>query len=207
VVSSGGVEFVSSGGTTSNSVLLRAGFELVSSGGVASGTVISSGGREYVYSGGIDRHSIINSGGLSFIMSAGTVSGGKLISGGSLVVSSGGIVQAGLTISGGTATISGTVGAGQTITFAGSGDLALYNLPAFNATISGFSTGDMFDLGGFTYSASETRSFIEAASHTSGTLTVTDGGQSANLTLLGSYATSNFVLSNDLHGGTFVKFA
>jgi hypothetical protein len=124
-----------------------------------------------------------------------------------LTVSSGGVVAAGLTLSGGTANISGTAGAGQTITFAGSGgDLALNNLPGFGALIGGFSVGDEFDLGGFTFSAGETRSFTEAGSNTSGTLTVVDGGQTANLTLLGSYATSNFVLSNDFHGGTFVKY-
>ena len=61
-----------------------------------------------------------------------------------------------------------------------------------------------FDLGGFAFSAGETRSFTEAGSLTSGTLTVVDGGQTANLTLLGNYVTSNFVLSNDWHGGTFV---
>ncbi len=58
-------------------------------------------------------------------------------SGGRITVSAGGIVQAGLTISGGTALVSGTVAAGQTVTFAGSGgDLALANLSAFAAVIS-----------------------------------------------------------------------
>jgi len=41
---------------------------------------------------------------------------------------------------------------------------------------------------------------------TSGTLTAVDGGLTAHLTLLGNYATSNFALSNDGHGGTFVKY-
>ena len=35
-------------------------------------------------------------------------------------------------------------------------------------------------------------------------LTVTDGGQVAQLALLGSYVTSDFSLSNDGNGGTFV---
>ena len=56
-----------------------------------------------------------------------------------MTVSSGGIVAAGLTLSGGTASISGSVAAGQTMAFAGTGgDLALYNLPGFSAVIGGF---------------------------------------------------------------------
>jgi hypothetical protein len=36
-------------------------------------------------------------------------------------------------------------------------------------------------------------------------LTVTDGPHTANLTLLGLYATANFSISSDGAGGTFVK--
>jgi hypothetical protein len=35
-------------------------------------------------------------------------------------------------------------------------------------------------------------------------LTVSDGGQVANLTLIGTYATSDFALAGDGHGGTYV---
>jgi hypothetical protein len=37
-------------------------------------------------------------------------------------------------------------------------------------------------------------------------LTVTDGADVAKLTLLGNYVTSEFALSTDSHGGTFVRF-
>ncbi len=123
-----------------------------------------------------------------------------------MTVLSNGHVSGGLTISSGTANISGTVAVGQEILFAGSGgDLALYNLAGFHATIGGFSTGDEFDLGGFGYTTSETEVFSSNAGHTSGTLTVTDGSQVAKLTLLGNYVTSDFALSDDHHSGTFVK--
>ena len=131
-----------------------------------------------------------------------------MISGATLTVSSGGVVQASLTLSGGTAVISGTAAAGQQIGYAGpGGDLALGNLGGFAAVISGFSTSDAIDLLGFGYSGSETRSFTEAASNTSGTLSVVDGAKNASLTLLGSYVTSNFALSSDGGAGTFVKFS
>jgi hypothetical protein len=70
----------------------------------------------------------------------------------------------------------------------------------------GFSTGDEFDLAGFVYSSAETEKFTENGAHTSGLLTVTDGANVAKLTLLGNYVTSDFALSTDAHGGTFVKF-
>jgi hypothetical protein len=43
-------------------------------------------------------------------------------------------------------------------------------------------------------------SFTSAASHTSGTLTVTDGTHSASVTLVGKYVTSNFGKVNDGSG-------
>jgi len=94
------------------------------------------------------------------------------------------------------------------MTFAGTGgDLALYNLPGFAAVIAGFGTGDRIDLGNFAFGSATTRSFFEAPSHTSGTLSVVTGALQANLTLHGSYVTSNFTLANDGAGGTLVKFA
>jgi hypothetical protein len=140
-------------------------------------------------------------GGLQFILSAGTVSGGTVISGASMTVSSGGVVLAGLTLSGGTANISGSMGAGQTMSFAGTGgQLTLYNLPAFGATISGFAAGDGIDLGGFAFSPAATHSF------NSGTLTITSGAAHASLSLAGAYVTSDFVISSDGATGTRVKF-
>ena len=116
-------------------------------------------------------------------------------------------MSGGLTISGGgTANISGSVAAGQDVLFSGAGDLALYNLANFNALIGGYSTGDEFDVAGFTYGAGETVKYTEAASLLSGTLSIHDGGLTANLTLLGNYVTSDFALANDGHGGSFVKF-
>jgi hypothetical protein len=73
--------------------------------------------------------------------------------------------------------------------------------------IGGFASGDKIDLGTFAFGTGATRSFTEAASHTSGTLTVTNGANHASFTLAGSYVTSNFALSNDGSGGTLVKFA
>ena len=45
---------------------------------------------------------------------------------------------------------------------------------------------------------------MEAAGSASGTLTVTDGVHTANLTLLGQYATAQFTSANDGHGGVLI---
>jgi hypothetical protein len=81
--------------------------------------------------------------------------------------------------------------------------LELDNLPGFAAKISGMSSAtQQVDLGGFSFSIGE--SVAWAQSGTSGTLTVADGAKTAHLTLIGTYTSSSFKLSNDGHGGTFV---
>ncbi len=125
--------------------------------------------------------------------------------GGREVVLAGGSISGGLTLSGGAAVISGAMAAGQTVRFVGAGGvLELANLPAFGAAISGLTLpSQKLDLDGFVYhSATETAVWTQSG--TSGTLTVSDGAKIATLDLIGSYATSDFQLSSDGHGGTFV---
>ena len=202
LISSGGAETVSKGGVTYYDAVASGGAQYDY--GVTSDTIIENGGAEDVYSGGSADYSQVH--GAEFVSSGGTGFGDTVYSGGALTVSSGGAVAGSMAISGGYVGISGSVASGQDIRFAGTGDLAFYDLAAFHATIGGYSTGDEFDLGGFGFGASETRSFTENAAHTGGTLSVVDGSKTATLSLLGSYVASDFTLSNDLHGGTFVKF-
>ena len=196
-VQSGGTAFVA--GVAKGTVLLRG---LEYDYGVTSGSVLLSGGVETVYararaSGSAIRggREVVHSGGMAI---AATVSAGTLI------VWSGGAIEGGLAILRGQAILSGTMAAGQTVTFAGSaGVLELDNLAGFNAKISGLTTSSQkIDIGGFAFSASESATW--AQSGTSGTLTVTDGANVANLTLIGTYTNSSFNLSDDGHGGTFV---
>ena len=125
---------------------------------------------------------------------------------GELIVNSGASIAGGLVLNGGEAVIAGSVGAGQTISFTASGgDLVLDSLSTFSANISGMtSSKDKIDLGGFTFGAGETVTWTQAGGGTSGTLTVNDGAKTASLTLLGNYVTSDFQLSDDNIGGTYV---
>ena len=54
----------------------------------------------------------------------------------------------------------------------------LDNVGGFGAVIGGFATSDTIDLGNLVYSSTATRSFTEAASHTSGTLIIKSGASS-----------------------------
>jgi hypothetical protein len=140
------------------------------------------------------------------VSSGGSASGATILSGGLEFVYAGGTLGGTTTLAGGKATISGAVASGATIAFSGSGTLALADPAAFAGEIAGMSNSTQkIDLTGFAYaSATETASWTEAGSLTSGTLTVTDGAQVAHLTILGDFVTSNFTLSTDGHSGTYI---
>jgi autotransporter passenger strand-loop-strand repeat protein len=220
-IAAGGALTVSSGGTAIATVIAKGGKETVGAGGIdrgatvagaltvagsESGARIAAGGTVTVAAKGVISGAIISSGGALTVSSGGLASATTVDAGGRETILSGG-TAGGLILSGGTAVISGIVGAGQTAKFAGpGGDLALDNLPAFKGQIAGFGAGDKIDLGGFAFAKSETVAFKEAASKTSGTLTVVDGSKTATLTLTGVYVTSNFALATDAAGGTFVSY-
>jgi autotransporter passenger strand-loop-strand repeat protein len=219
-IHSGGVETVSAGGLASATTVSLGGQLNVSSGGVATGSIIDKGGVLIV--AGTASATSLASGGSEQVLSGGANSGGKVVKGaaltissggsawggvvgGVMVVSSGGEIDGELTISGGVVSLYGAMSSGQTLTFAGpSGELILQAGADFAAEISGFNApAKKIDLAGFGFTTSETVSWTQSASG-SGTLTITDGGQVAQLSLAGTYATSNFVLTNDHSGGTFV---
>ena len=102
---------------------------------------------------------------------------------------------------GGTAEISGA--SSQAVIFEGAtGTLKLDDAPAFTGHISGLTGADAIDLADISYGANTKASFSGNAN--GGTLTVTNGTQTANIALLGNYLTSGWTLSSDGHGGTVV---
>jgi len=218
-VSNGGLLWVSSAGVALGTVVRSGGQEVVYFSGSASGTVLSGGieydygqasgtvirdvGHEVVASGAAASGSVI-SGGTEHVQ-AGGVAAATIVSGGTLLVFAGGSVTGGITLHGGRAIISGTMAAGQTVSFVGTlGTLALDNLAGFAAAISGFGgASERIDLGGFAFGSGETATWSQA----NNTLTVHDGAKSASLSLIGTYATSDFQLSHDGQGGTFIRAA
>jgi trimeric autotransporter adhesin len=75
-------------------------------------------------------------------------------------------------------------------------------------TVAGFASPpgvtEAINLTGVAFNGNTTRSFTENATGTSGVLTVTNGSQTANITLLGSYTTANFTIASNGAGGTLV---
>ena len=103
-----------------------------------------------------------------------------------------------------------SVSAGQTITegyLRGFGNaLVLEQAQSFAATISGFGTGDTIDATNFLLSGTS-YNFVENIAGTGGTLTLTDGGLTANILMTGDYSNKSFTLAPDSGTGTLVKFA
>jgi hypothetical protein len=116
-------------------------------------------------------------------------------------------IDSGVTISGGTFEVAsgGSTGTGA-VTFASSagGTLQLDASVSFGGLVAGFGVPDHLDLRDIAFGSSTSVSFTEAAGGTSGTLTVTDGVHTANITLLGQCMASQFTSASDGHGGTVI---
>jgi autotransporter passenger strand-loop-strand repeat protein len=134
------------------------------------------------------------------------VANGTTISGGYGYVVSGGVVS-GVTIDSGTLELtSGAVDGSAAIGFAasGGGALRLDASVGFGGLIAGFGQPEHLDLSDIGFGSSTHLGFTEAASNLSGTLMVTDGVHTANLTLLGQYVTAQFTSASDGHGGALI---
>jgi len=200
---SGGVDIVLAGGLESGTRVSSGGIEVASNGGTSLSATVFAGGVEYALSGGVARGTLI-SGGNEQILSSGRAVGVTVEGGGSLVVSSGGMVN-GATISGATAEIqSGGLTGTSPITYAGGAALILDASANFSGTIAGFTAGDYLDLRDIAFGSTTSMSFVEAGNNLSGTLTVTDGSDTANITLLGSYTPNQFNSASDGHSGTVI---
>jgi hypothetical protein len=177
-------------GTGTNALVINTGSNAVTNS--STGTVEASG-----------------AGGVS--VSSGISNSGKLWANGS------NLNIAGAVTGGGTGEITGSAtlefGAGSTSTAAvgfDAGSTGIFQLDSsqsFAGTIAGLSLSgaNELDLRDISYISGTTKAtFVENGGGTQGVLTVTDGTHTANLTLLGNYASSTFVVGTDSHGGTFV---
>jgi hypothetical protein len=126
--------------------------------------------------------------------------------GGHVVIASG-LSGAGKLVVNGGVMEAAVAGVAMATTFAvGGGTLQLDASQSFTGPIRGFSkTGaTIFDLRDVGFSSAGEAVFVENGAGTSGTLTVTNGGQVAKLTLIGNYTGVTFTASDDTHGGVQV---
>jgi autotransporter passenger strand-loop-strand repeat protein len=202
----GGTEFVVSGGFADGTTVNAGGVEVVSSGSTAEATTINLGGTELIFSAGVDTDSKVA--GTQIILAGGTADGADITAGGLELVSAGGTSDNAL-IDGGVLQVR-SGGSVPVVSFStdNGGSLVLDSSQTFTGLIAGFASPpgvtEQIDLQDISFGAGTKVSFTQT-SITSGTLTVTSGTETANLTLLGTYSTANFTLSSDGHGGTLVK--
>ena len=102
-------------------------------------------------------------------------------------------------ISGGTLEImrSASTGAGA-VTFAvsGGGTLQLDDSQHFSGLVAGFGLPDQMLLKDLSFASGATSATWSQTTVSSGTLAITNGGTTVDLTLLGQYATANFHVSS-----------
>ncbi|HWE76697.1 MAG TPA: AIDA repeat-containing protein [Stellaceae bacterium] len=214
----GGLLYTLSGGIITDSIA-GGGLIDVDSGAVAFGTVLSSGGS--ANDSGIDIGTVVESGGAEYIYSGGIASALTVDEGGSAVVSGGATLESG-TINGGTLEITSGASVSGPLGFAsGGGTLQIDSTGTFGAMVGGFSSGAILDaeqgettIPGTTaidftaiaWGSNTSFSFSEASNNLSGTLTVSDGTNSASLTLLGQYMAAAFGGPiKDAVGGTLIE--
>jgi hypothetical protein len=90
------------------------------------------------------------------------------------------------------------------VAFAGSTGMFQIDLATFGGSVTGFSGQDGIDIRSLAFSGNTTPAYTPNGSNTGGTLTVTEGANSINIALIGSYMASSFVAQSDNHGGTLV---
>ncbi|HKH03407.1 MAG TPA: adhesin, partial [Bradyrhizobium sp.] len=85
------------------------------------------------------------------------------------------------------------------------GTLKLGDSFHFSGTVSGFAGSDTIDLANLA-SATASLSYHENAAGTGGTLMISDGLQTLNLSLIGNYSSDNFSIATDQAKGTLVSY-
>ena len=84
------------------------------------------------------------------------------------------------------------------------GELVFDQPSTFAGTVAGFGAQDTIDLPSIAFGPQTTLGYLPNSNQTGGTLSVTNGSQSASIALLGNYMASSFAVVGDSHGGTMV---
>ncbi|WP_370209305.1 Ig-like domain-containing protein [Bradyrhizobium ottawaense] len=160
-----------------------------------SNAVTNTGTLEATGTGGLEVHSdIINTG---------------------VLWANGGNVKIDGNVSGsGTAQISGSAalefGAASSANVAldaqATGTIVLHDSFDFSGVVSGFDGNDHLDLLDVAFGADTTASYVANQAGTGGTLSVTDGVHTANITLLGQYDPAGFQSDTDKTTGTLISY-
>jgi hypothetical protein len=157
---------------------------------------------------------VVNTGTLEATGSGGLVIHGDVANSGLLWANGGNVTIAGAVSGSGSAIIDGTatlqLGAPSSMqtTFGqdAAGTLRLDDSLDFSGVVSGFGQNDHLDLSDIKFGAGMTHDYLPNAQGTGGTLTVSDGAHTANITMVGQYTAEGFHVSDDHHAGTQITY-
>jgi hypothetical protein len=158
-------------------------------------------------------NSILNSGVLEasgsggMVVASAIVNSGVLWANGAYLTLEGGVSGTGIAKIDGAGTLDFEAPSITNVVFGAgaAGTLKLGDSFHFNGAISGFTGSDTIDLADMG-SAAATVSYHENATGTGGTLSISDGAQTAELTLLGHYSADNFSIVADAAKGALISY-
>ena len=179
---------------------------------VNEGTIIATGTNALDVDTGTNV--VVNTGTLEATGSGGLVIHGDVANSGLLWANGGNVTIAGAVNGSGSAVIDGVAtlqfgAASSTQTTFGqdaTGTLRLDDSLDFTGVVSGFGQDDHLDLSDIKFGAGVTHDYLANAEGTGGTLTVSDGAHTANISLLGQYTADGFHVSDDHHTGTLITY-
>ena len=164
---------------------------------ILTGTFLKSTSGTTTISTAFTNDSVVDAQGGTLLLSGSVTNDGTLeTTGGTLDVTTAVTGSAGMvSISGGGIAEFGST-FNQNVTFSGAGTLELARSlgTSYAGTVTGFGAGDALELTDLTYSSGATASWAQGSG--SGTLTVSNGSQSAMITLAGTYITSDFAVTD-----------
>ena len=178
---------------------------------VNEGTIIATGTNALEIDTGAN--TIVNSGTLEATGSGGLVINSNVENSGLLWANGGNItfqgsVTGGTALMDGEATIEFAAASSVNVTFDAdaTGTLKLGDSFDFSGMVSGFNQDDHFDLLDVGFGAGTSVNYVENQEGTGGTLIVSDGAHTANITLLGQYSADGFTVEADGTSGTLLSY-
>jgi hypothetical protein len=173
---------------------------------VATGTnslVIDTGANVVSNSGTLEA---TGSGGL--VVESGIANSGTLWANGGNIAVNGAVTGVGTALINGTATLEFGAASSANTTFAAdaAGTLELHDSFDFTGIVSGFDGNDRLDLADIQFNGQVQVNYTANAAGTGGTLSVSDGTHTANISLLGQFTAAGFEATDDQHLGTLITY-
>jgi hypothetical protein len=175
------------------------------------GTILASGSNALTIDTGAN--AVVNSGTLGATGSGGLVinsdiaNSGLLWANGGNITTDGNVSGTGSVLIDGVATfeMGGAFSENVTLDAGANATLKIDHAADFRGTVTGFDSNDLLDLADLAFGRNTTLGYVANSNNTGGTLTVSDGTNTANLGLFGQYTAASFAMSTDGSGGTLIQ--